>query len=180
MAQSWGKPFEHGIIKVGQKRSFQETTKEKREKAIDEKFLFIKEFIDGKRVAVVDDSNVRGTTARKMAARLFELGAKEVHLYYFCPKVVGPCFYGIDTPDESQLVAVGRNDAQIRDWIGATSVNYISIEGLIRGLGLQKNELCLACVNRKYPTDVRAAQDRVALRNAEQAAEKITCAEMPE
>jgi amidophosphoribosyltransferase len=180
MAQEWNKPFEHGIIKVGQKRSFQETTREKREKAIDEKFLFIKEFIEGKRVAVVDDSNVRGTTARKLAARLFELGAKEVHLYYFCPKVVGPCFYGIDTPDESQLVAVGRSDARIRDWIGATSVNYISIAGLIRGLGLQKSELCLACVNRKYPTDVREAQDRVALRNSEMAGEKIRCAEMPE
>ncbi len=175
MAHEWGKPFEYGIIKVGSKRSFQETTQEKREKAIDEKFLFIKEFIDGKRVAVVDDSNVRGTTARKLAAKLFELGAKEVHLYYFCPKVIGPCFYGIDTPDESKLVAVGRTDDQIREWIGATSVNYISIEGLISGLALPKDELCLACVNRQYPTDVREAQDRVALRNRE----RISCAEMP-
>lgn len=171
MAHAWAVPFEYGIIKVGSKRSFQETSQEKREKAIDEKFLFIKEFIEGKRVAVVDDSNVRGTTARKLAARLFQLGAKEVHLYYFCPKVVGPCFYGIDTPDESKLVAVGRSDEQIREWIGATSVNYISVEGLIHGLTLPKDELCLACVTRKYPTDVREAQDRVALRNAEQCAE---------
>lgn len=175
MAQAWNLPFEYGIIKVGSKRSFQETSQEKREKAIDEKFLFIKEFIDGKRVAVVDDSNVRGTTARKLAKRLFELGAKEVHLYYFCPPVIGPCFYGIDTPDESKLVAAGRTDEQVREWIGSTSVNYISIEGLIRGLGLPKGELCLACVNRQYPTAVGEAQDRVALRNSE----RMSCAEWP-
>lgn len=175
MAQAWNLPFEYGIIKVGSKRSFQETSQEKREKAIDEKFLFIKEFIEGRRVAVVDDSNVRGTTARKLAQRLFELGAKEVHLYYFCPPVIGPCFYGIDTPDESKLVAAGRTGEQVREWTGATSVNYVSIEGLIRGLGLPKDELCLACVNRQYPTAVTEAQDRVALRNTE----RLSCAEWP-
>ena len=176
MAHEWDVPFEYGIIKVGSKRSFQETSQEKREKAIDEKFMFVKEFIEGKRVAVVDDSNVRGTTARKLASKLFQLGAREVHLYYFCPKVVGPCFYGIDTPDESKLVAAGRSDEQIRAWTGATSVNYISIDALIRGLGLPKDELCLACVNRVYPTPVKEAQERVALRNAE----RIACAEMPD
>ena len=108
LAHAWGVPYENGIIKVGSKRSFQEPSPERREKAIDDKFLFIKEFIDGKRVAVVDDSNVRGTTARKIARRLFELGAREVHLIYFCPEVIAPCFYGIDTPDESKLIAAGR------------------------------------------------------------------------
>jgi amidophosphoribosyltransferase len=175
MARQWGIPFENGIIKVGAKRSFQETSQEKREKAIDEKFMFIKEFVDGKRVAVVDDSNVRGTTARKMARRLFDLGAKEVHLYYFCPKVIGPCYYGIDTPDESKLVAAGRTDEQIREFTGATSVNYISIEGLIRGLNLPREELCLACVTKKYPTPIAAAEERTALRNAE----RLSCAEWP-
>ena len=175
MARQWGVPFENGIIKVGAKRSFQETSQEKREKAIDEKFLFIKEFVDGKRVAVVDDSNVRGTTARKIAKRLFELGAREVHLYYFCPKVIGPCFYGIDTPDETKLVAAGRTDEEIRAWVGATSVNYISIEGLIRGLDLPSDELCLACVTKKYPTPVASAEERLALRNAE----RMSCAEWP-
>lgn len=172
---AWGLPFEYGIIKVGSKRSFQETSQEKREKAIDEKFLFIKEFIEGKRVAVVDDSNVRGTTARKLARKLFDLGAREVHLYYFCPAVIGPCFYGIDTPDESRLVAAGRTNEQIREWIGATSVNYISVAGLIEGLGLPEDELCLACVTRRYPTSVKEAPERVALRNAEREA----CAEWP-
>jgi len=168
MARRWGVPFENGIIKVGAKRSFQETSQEKRERAIDEKFLFIKEFVEGRSVAVVDDSNVRGTTARKIARRLFDLGAREVHLYYFCPKVIGPCFYGIDTPDETKLVAAGRTDEEIRAWVGATSVNYISIEGLIRGLDLPQSELCLACVTKKYPTPVASANERAALRNAEQ------------
>jgi len=176
MARQWGIPFENGIIKVGAKRSFQETSQQKREQAIAEKFLFIKEFVDGKRVAVVDDSNVRGTTARKIAERLFELGAKEVHLYYFCPKVVGPCFYGIDTPDETKLVAAGRSDEEIRAWVGATSVNYISIEGLIRGLNLPAGDLCLACVTKNYPTPIGAAGERLALR----AAERSACAEWPE
>ena len=176
MARRWGVPFENGIIKVGAKRSFQEASQQKREQAIDEKFLFIKEFVEGKRVAVVDDSNVRGTTARKIAKRLFDLGAKEVHLYYFCPKVVGPCFYGIDTPDESKLVAAGRSDEEIRGWVGATSVNYISIEGLIRGLNLPAEDLCLACVTKKYPTPIGAAAERLALR----AAERSACGEWPE
>jgi amidophosphoribosyltransferase len=167
MAHAWGKPFEYAIIKVGSKRSFQETSQEKREKAIDDKFLFIKEFIEGRRVAVADDSNVRGTTARRLAARLFQLGAKEVHLYYFCPKVIGPCYYGIDTPAEAELVAAGRTDEQIREFVGATSVNYITIEGLIRGLRLPKDELCLACVTKRYPTPVQEAQERSALRSAE-------------
>lgn len=167
MAQQWRRPFEYAIIKVDNKRSFQETSPERRERAIDDKFLFIKEFIEGRRVAVVDDSNVRGTTARRLSARLFGLGAREVHLYYYCPRVIGPCFYGIDTPDESKLVAVGRTDEQIRAWIGATSVNYISIEGLIRGLALPRDELCLACVTRRYPTPVDGAHERAALRSTE-------------
>lgn len=175
MAQAWGLPYENAIIKVGNKRSFQEPSPERREKAIDEKFLFIKEFIDGRRVAVVDDSNVRGTTARKIAARLFGLGAREVHLYYFCPPVIGPCYYGIDTPDESKLVAVGRTPAEIAAWTGATSVNYLSIDGLIRGLRLPKSELCLACVTREYPTAVSDAADRLRVRNTE----RIRCAEWP-
>jgi amidophosphoribosyltransferase len=167
LAQTWGVPFENGIIKVGNKRSFQEPSQELRLKAIDDKFLFIKEFIEGRRVAVVDDSNVRGTTARKITSRLFDLGAREVHLFYFCPKVIGPCFYGIDTPDETQLIAAGRSDAQIRDGIGATSVNYISIEGLLRGLRLSRNELCLACITREYPTPTDQMSERLALRSVE-------------
>lgn len=170
MAHRWGVPYHNGIIKVGNKRSFQEPSPEQRRKAIDDKFLFIKEFIDGKRVAVVDDSNVRGTTARKITARLFALGAREVHLFYFCPEVVGPCYYGIDTPDRSKLIAAGRSNDEICAWIGATSVNYISIEGLVKGLRIPQDELCLACINLKYPTSTGEVEERLALRNAEQAA----------
>ncbi len=168
MAHAWGVPYHNGIIKVGNKRSFQEPSPEQRRKAIDDKFLFIKEFIDGKRVAVVDDSNVRGTTARKIVARLFDLGASAVHLFYFCPEVVGPCYYGIDTPDRSKLIAAGRSNAEICAWIGASSVNYISIDGLIRGLRIPRDELCLACIDLRYPTSTAEVDERVALRNAEQ------------
>lgn len=167
MARALGVPFENAVIKVGNKRSFQEVSPETRMKAIDDKFLFIKEFIEGKRVGVVDDSNVRGTTARKIVRRLRDLGARDVHLFYFCPRVIGPCYYGIDTPDESELIAAGRSDAEIAHWIGADSVNYISTEGLIRGLQLQRDELCLACVTKQYPTPIPSATERLALRKTE-------------
>ena len=170
MAHAWGVPYENGIIKVGSKRSFQEPSQETRVKAIDNKFLFIKDFIDGRRVAVVDDSTVRGTTARKITKRLFDLGAKEVHLFYFCPEVIGSCYYGIDTPDESKLIAANRDNREICGWIGATSVNYISIAGLIRGVEVPKNELCLACITRDYPTPVGEMKERQALRSRERAA----------
>lgn len=167
MARALGLPFENAVIKVGNKRSFQETSPETRMKAIDDKFLFVKEFVDGKRVGVVDDSNVRGTTARKIVRRLRDVGAREVHLFYFCPRVIGPCYYGIDTPDEGELIAAGRSDAEIAAWIGADSVNYVSVEGLIRGLKLQREELCLACVTKQYPTPIPAADERLTLRKAE-------------
>jgi amidophosphoribosyltransferase len=162
-----GVPSANAIIKVGNKRSFQEATQEKREKAIDEKFIFIRDFIDGRHVGVIDDSNVRGTTARKIVARLRDLGAKSVHLFYFCPPVVGPCFYGIDTPDEDKLIAFGRSEEEMCSSIGCDSINYISIDGLVKGLQLPQEELCLACVTREYPTDVEEARTRLALRKAE-------------
>ena len=162
-AERLGVPAARAIIKADNKRSFQETTDDKRQKAIDDKFLFIRDFIQGKRVAVVDDSNVRGTTAKKMIARLYDLGAKETHMFYYCPPVVGPCYYGIDTPDERKLIAFGRTNEQIRRALGCTSINYISLDGLLRGLAIPRDELCLACVTRQYPTptdQVRARSDQ--------------------
>lgn len=160
-------PYENAIIKVGNKRSFQETSDEKRRKAIDNKFIFIKDFIEGKRIAVIDDSNVRGTTAKKIARRLYDLGAKEVHYFFFSPPIIGSCYYGIDTPDESKLIAVGNSNEEIRKLMQVDSVNYISHQGLIRGLGIPKEELCLACITKKYPTPVDEIHKRLELRKKE-------------
>jgi amidophosphoribosyltransferase len=148
-----GKPYRNAIIKVDNRRSFQETSDEKRRKAIDEKFIFVRDFIEGSRIAIIDDSNVRGTTARKIVQRLRDLGAKEVHMLYYSPPIIGPCFYGIDTPDETKLIAFGKTIEQIRESLRCTSVRYISHEGLYRGIGLPSDQLCAACITRQYPTD---------------------------
>jgi len=160
-AQKLNLQYRRAIIKVDNKRSFQETSDIKRQKAIDEKFIFLRDFIEGKSIAVIDDSNVRGTTAKKIVRRMFELGAREVHMIYYCPPIIGPCFYGIDTPDETKLLAWNRTIDKIKDEMGCTTVTYISKEGLIRGLKVPEDELCLACITREYPTDVSEAQNRI-------------------
>ncbi|MDQ7781078.1 MAG: amidophosphoribosyltransferase, partial [Planctomycetota bacterium] len=166
-AQALKMPMENAIIRVGSKRSFQETSDDRRKKAIDEKFIFIKDMIAGKRIALIDDSNVRGTTARKIVQRLLDLDAKEVHYFFYCPPIVGPCFYGIDTPDETKLIAFKKNSQEISTSIGAHSVNYISVDGLIRGLKIPRERLCLACITRNYPTPVDEVALRVKRRNTE-------------
>ena len=163
-AQALGLPVRNAIIKVGAKRSFQETSDEKRQKAIDDKFIFIRDFIRNRRVAVIDDSNVRGTTAKKIIQRLFDLEAKEVHMFYYTPPIVGSCFYGIDTPEENKLIAANRTLEQITKEMGCTTVNYITIDNLIKGLSHPREKLCLACLTKDYPTDRSEIDSRIATR----------------
>jgi amidophosphoribosyltransferase len=161
------KQYRNAIIKVDNRRSFQETSDEKRKKAIDEKFIFLRDFIDGQRVAIIDDSNVRGTTGKKIVRRLWDLGAKAVHMLYYSPPIIGPCFYGIDTPDENKLIAFGKELEDIRREMECTTVRYISHKGLYRGLGLGEDELCAACITRNYPTDTTEILARTELRRQE-------------
>ncbi len=161
------KPYRNAIIKVDNRRSFQETSDEKRRKAIDDKFIFVRDFIEGCRIAIIDDSNVRGTTAKKIVQRLYDLGAKEVHMLYYSPPIIGPCFYGIDTPDETKLIAFGRSLEQIRNIMKCTTVRYISHEGLYRGIGIPADRLCTACITRKYPTKTDEMELRSKGRQAE-------------
>lgn len=102
---------------------------------------------------MIDDSNVRGHTGKKIVDRLRNLGAKEIHMLYYTPPIVGPCFYGIDTPDETKLIAFGKSLEEIRDEMGCTSVRYISRKGLYEGIGVPADQLCTACISRQYPTD---------------------------
>ncbi|MFA5358708.1 MAG: phosphoribosyltransferase family protein [Patescibacteria group bacterium] len=160
-------PFKVGaVIKVGNKRSFQETSQEKRKRAIQDKFLFLKQFVKGKRVAVVDDSNVRGNTAKKIIEALLSLEAKEVHYFFFSPPIIGSCFYGIDTPDARHLIAHrhGSDPIKIAEEMKATSVNYVSMAGLLQALDVPEKELCLGCITKRYPTSVTEAENRVAER----------------
>ncbi len=157
-ARASGVPFSEGLIKnryVG--RTFIQPDQAMREQGIRLKFNPLDE-VAGKRVVVVDDSIVRGNTTRQIVAMLFDAGAAKVHVRISSPPVVGPCFYGIDLPDEGQLIAAARSVDEVRDFIGATSLAYLSLEGLTEATGRPGSELCRACLTREYPT--RIPEDR--------------------
>ena len=124
-----------------------------REQGIRLKFNPLDE-VAGKRVVVVDDSIVRGNTTRQIVAMLFDAGAAEVHVRISSPPVVGPCFYGIDLPDEGELIAATRSVDEVREFIGATSLAYLSLEGLQASTRRPASQFCRACLTREYPTAV--------------------------
>ena len=108
----------------------------------------------GKRVVVVDDSIVRGNTTRQLVAMLFDAGASEVHIRVSSPPVVGPCFYGIDLPDEDELLAASRTVEDVRAFVGATSLAYLSLDGLTEATLQPASSLCRGCLTREYPTRI--------------------------
>lgn len=114
----------------------------------------IRSVIEGKRVVVIDDSIVRGTTIREIVQMVRKAGAAEVHFRIGCPKIIAPCYYGIDMKTRDQFIAIGKNEEDIAREIDADSVGYISVEGLVSAIGLKQSELCLGCVTAEYPTKV--------------------------
>jgi amidophosphoribosyltransferase len=110
---------------------------------------------------VVDDSIVRGNTTRQIVRMLFDAGAREVHIRISSPPVVGQCFYGIDLADPDELIANGRSVEQVREYIGATSLAYLSLEGLQASTLRPASELCRACLTREYPTAVPEEQAKL-------------------
>ncbi|MGD2247690.1 MAG: amidophosphoribosyltransferase [Candidatus Methanofastidiosia archaeon] len=151
-AEKYDIPYREGLIKnryAG--RSFIMATQKKREKAVS-KLNVIKSEIKGKKIALIDDSIVRGTTSRRIVSMIRNAGAKEVHLYSSCPKIVFPCFYGIDFPSKKELIA---SQGEI-DTIGADSVTYQTLDGLKNAIGLP--DLCMACLNGDYPVECCTAQ----------------------
>jgi amidophosphoribosyltransferase len=153
-ARASGIPFAEGLIKnryVG--RTFIQPDQALREHGIKTKFNPLGE-VSGKRVVVVDDSIVRGTTTRKIVAMLFEEGALEVHLRISSPPIVSPCFYGIDMADEDELIAGGRSVEAVREQLGATSLAYLSLEGLQDSTRRPEGTFCRACLTRDYPTEI--------------------------
>jgi amidophosphoribosyltransferase len=157
-ARGSGIPFSEGLIKnryVG--RTFIEPDHALREQGIRLKFNPLSE-VAGKRVVLVDDSIVRGNTTRRIVALLFEAGAQEVHVRISAPPIVSPCFYGIDFADEEQLVASSRSVEEVREQIGATSLAYISLEGVQAATTRPENEFCRACFTREYPTRIPAGK----------------------
>jgi len=163
-ARASGIPFQEGLIKnryVG--RTFIQPDQTLREHGIRMKFNPLGE-VRGKRVVVVDDSIVRGSTTRQIVAMLFEGGALEVHVRVSSPPIVSPCFYGIDMANEEELIAAGRSSEEVRAELGATSLAYLSLEGLQESTRRPERTFCRACLTRSYPTripeDLRLAKLR--------------------
>ncbi len=157
-----GIPFDEGFVKNRYvARTFIQPDQGMREQGIRMKFNPLDE-IDGKRIVVVDDSIVRGNTMRQLVAMLVDAGAAEVHVRISSPPVVSPCFYGIDMADEDELAAAHRSVEEMRELVGATSLHYLSVEGMQEATTLPEDAVCRACFTRAYPTRVpeRAAKLR--------------------
>jgi amidophosphoribosyltransferase len=163
-ARASGIPYSEGLIKnryVG--RTFIQPDQALREHGIRTKFNPLDE-LAGQRVVVVDDSIVRGNTTRKIVSMLFEAGAREVHLRISSPPIVAPCFYGIDMATERELVAATRSVDEIRDLLGATSLAYLSLDGLERATRQPAETVCRACLTGTYPTPLPQGGELVKLR----------------
>jgi len=159
-----GLPYSEGLIKnryVG--RTFIQPDDALRRQGIRMKFNPLAE-VAGKRLVIVDDSIVRGSTMHQLVAMLFDAGATEVHVRVSSPPIVSPCFYGIDMADEEQLAAAHRSVEQMRELIGATSLHYLSLEGMQAATCLPEASVCRACFTRDYPTRVPDARSLAKLR----------------
>ena len=153
-SRATGIPFSEGLIKnryVG--RTFIQPDQALREQGIRLKFNPLAE-VAGKRVVVVDDSIVRGNTTRQIVQMLFDAGATKVHVRVSSPPITGPCFYGIDFADEEELIAFGRSVEDVRESIGATSLAYLSLDGLQAATARPASALCRACLTGEYPTRI--------------------------
>jgi amidophosphoribosyltransferase len=154
-------PYEAAFVRnhyIG--RTFLQPTQLIRDFNVRVKLNLIKDLVADKRVVVVDDSVVRGTTARARVSNLREAGAKEVHLRISCPPHKFPCYYGIDFPDPRNLLANQFKPEEISRYLGVDSIGYLDVEGMVRATGLPKNEFCLACFNGQYPIPIDLELDK--------------------
>lgn len=161
-AEESGIPYEMGLIKnryVG--RTFIQPSQSLREQGVKMKLSPVRGVVEGKRVIMVDDSIVRGTTSRRIVNMLKEAGATEVHVVISSPPIQNPCFYGIDTSTREELIAAENSVEEIRELIGADSLTFLSVEGMLEAIGRQEpgetRGQCLACFTGKYPTEIYPA-----------------------
>jgi len=153
-----GIPYDHGLVRshyIG--RTFIEPSQSIRHFGVRLKLNPVKEVLEGKRVVLVDDSIVRGTTSRKLVSMVREAGAKEVHMRISCPPTIGPCYYGVDTPLRSELIASSHSVEEIRKHLRADSLSYLSLDGMMRAVSggeeAGANGFCSACYTNKYPIE---------------------------
>jgi len=153
-AEQAGIPFRLGLIRnhyVG--RTFIEPEQRVRDFGVRLKLNPVRNLLEGKRVVLIDDSIIRGTTSRKIVRMVRGAGAKEVHLRISCPPTTSPCFYGVDTPSKRDLIAANKSIEEIRQFIEADSLAYLSLDGLLKSVqGEEKNGFCVACYTGNYPT----------------------------
>jgi len=150
-----GIPFRMGLIRnhyIG--RTFIEPSQAIRNFGVKLKLNPVRNLVAGKRVVLVDDSIVRGTTSRKLVRLMREAGAKEVHMRISCPPTISPCYYGVDTPTKEELIASSNSPEEICKYLGADSLGYLSLPGLRQAVNDQNGEFCTSCYTGVYPTDL--------------------------
>ena len=153
-AEASGVPLRMGLIRnhyVG--RTFIQPQQSIRGFKVKVKLNTVRSIIEGKRVVLVDDSIVRGTTSQKIVGMIKAAGASEVHMRISCPPTVSPCYYGIDTPHRDELIAATHSVPEIREYLGADSLAYLSLEGLQEAVGSTHSRYCNACYTRDYPVE---------------------------
>jgi amidophosphoribosyltransferase len=158
-----GIPLDYGFMRnhyVG--RTFIMPEADQRARSVDMKLAVVPDVVRGKRVVVVDDSVIRGTTSRRRVSALREAGAREIHLRISCPPTMHPCFFGIDFATRNELIASNRNLEEIRLYTGADSLGYISIEGLLSPFS-NAPDYCTACFSGRYPLDISRMEGKGAL-----------------
>ncbi len=159
-AEASGIPFEEGLMKnryIG--RTFIQPTQDMRELGVKLKLNPIREVLNGKRVVMVDDSIVRGTTSNKLVNMLRDCGAREVHMCLSSPPITNSCYYGIDTSNQKELIAAQKSLDEIRRSIGADGLHYLSLEGLLGIFGETRSNFCTACFDGHYPVEVPQPRD---------------------
>ena len=165
-SQQSGIPLELAFVRnhyIG--RSFLQPSQLIRDFSVRVKLNLIKDLVRGKRVVVVDDSIVRGTTSKARVATLREAGAKEVHMRISCPPHKWPCHFGIDFPSRGQLMAANNTVEEIKNYLGADSLGYLSLENMIEATGLPASEFCTACYTGQYPVAIPPDANKEALEN---------------
>jgi amidophosphoribosyltransferase len=160
-----GIPFRFGLIRnhyVG--RTFIEPSQQIRDFGVKLKLNPVRSMLAGQRVVLVDDSIVRGTTSRKIVRLIRDAGAAEVHMRISCPPTISPCYYGVDTPSKKELVGARMSVEEIRQFIEADSLAYLSLDGLDRAVENTSDSFCKACYTGNYPTDHVDADLQASLR----------------
>lgn len=158
-AEQSGLPIDWGFVRshyIG--RTFIEPAQSIRHFGVKLKLNAVREVLEGKRVVLIDDSIVRGTTSRKIVSMVRESGAREVHVRISCPPTIGPCYYGVDTPSRSELIAATHSVEEIQQHLSADSLAYLSHAGLMRAVGAEGG-FCTACYTNKYPVEFPRQQN---------------------